>query len=94
MMKNKESNEFKLILKILDDYWLSEPNELRVRVTMDFIHSNGEFTTKRIVWQNPKFTCDPPFNPCLLNRLSDSNDGIIMNEDEKFWNVQDIRRTS
>lgn len=94
MQSYKNSKEFRKILDILDDYWLSEPDELRVRVTMDFIHSNGETQTKRIVWQNPDFTCEPPFNPCLLNRLSDSNNGIIMNEDEKFWNVQSIRRNT
>lgn len=85
--------EFNRIVEILKEYWLSDPKEFRVRITMDFINIYGETQSKRIVWQNPNFECDPPFNPYVLNRLSDFNSqDVVLNEDSKFWNVQNIRR--
>jgi len=47
------SNEYLRILEILDDYWLSNPDEAEVRVEMYFRHENGETQAKRIIWRNP-----------------------------------------
>lgn len=45
--------QYKRIMEILDDYWLTEPEEDFVQVDMDFI-KGGEFQTKRIAWiRNP-----------------------------------------
>lgn len=49
----KKSYEYKRILEILDDYWLTERNEFSVRVTMDFIRYDGSTQTKSIIWHNP-----------------------------------------
>lgn len=46
-------NEYLRILEILDDYWISNPDEAEVRVEMYFRHGNGETQAKRIVWKNP-----------------------------------------
>ena len=46
--------EYKRILDILNDYWLTEPNEDVVEVDMRFLHSNGESQAKSIIWRNPK----------------------------------------
>ena len=55
MAKNKweDSPEYWWILDILETYWLREPNELKVRVTMDFVKANGETQSKCITWVNP-----------------------------------------
>lgn len=45
--------KYKRILEILDDYWISQQDELYVRVDMYFEHKNGETQSKRIVWINP-----------------------------------------
>ena len=44
--------EYKRILDILNDYWLTEPNEDVVEVDMRFLHSNGESQAKSIIWRN------------------------------------------
>ena len=49
----KNSPEYQRILEILSDYWLTEPDELKVRVTMDFVKANGEAQSKCITWVNP-----------------------------------------
>lgn len=50
----KNSWQYKRILQILDDYWICQPDEKLVEVTMKFEHSNGETQRKCIVWENPK----------------------------------------
>ncbi len=50
----KDSNEYKRIIEILDDYWLTEKDEKFVRVEMYFQHSNGEQQSKCITWHNPQ----------------------------------------
>lgn len=42
--------EYRRILEILNDYWLTEPNEDCVKVKMAFI-KGGEFQTKHIIWR-------------------------------------------
>lgn len=49
----KDTYEYKRILEILDDYWLTERDEFKVRVTLDFIKGNGETQSKTICWWNP-----------------------------------------
>lgn len=49
----KNTIEYKRILEILDDYWLSEPDEDEVIVRMEF-HKGKEFQSKQIIWRNPK----------------------------------------
>ena len=49
----KVTYEYRRILEILDDYWLTEPNEESVGVTMLFIHSDGREQEKVVRWRNP-----------------------------------------
>lgn len=44
--------EYRRILEILDDYWLSEPDEDKVVITMEFYKGN-ECQKKQIRWINP-----------------------------------------
>lgn len=45
--------EYKRILEILDDYWLTSKDEILVTVEMQFLKSGHEFQKKRIIWRNP-----------------------------------------
>lgn len=49
----KNSYEYKRVLEILDDYWLSEPEEVSVRIEMHFEHADGLKQDKVIEWHNP-----------------------------------------
>lgn len=56
MAKNKNvPSAYKRILEILDEYWLSEPEELAVCVSMEFLKANGENQAKEIRWVNPNY---------------------------------------
>lgn len=46
------------ILEILDDYWMSEPDELAVQISMDFLKANGETQSKHLTWANPDYVID------------------------------------
>lgn len=48
----KQSPQYIRILEILDDYWLSEPDEEMVEVKMYFRKADGQEQAKRIVWRN------------------------------------------
>ena len=48
----KNTYEYKRILEILDDYWLSEPDEDEVVITMEF-YKGKEWQKKQIRWINP-----------------------------------------
>lgn len=88
------SAQYKRILEILDAYWISEPNELKVRVSMDFIKANGEMQTKEIIWRNPNI---PPTQrekerrakePEIIDLASFPRDPeSIYKEHQKFWDV-------
>ena len=54
----KDTPEYQRILEILSDYWLSEPDELKVCVTMEFMKKNGETQAKCITWVNPNLRRD------------------------------------
>ena len=45
--------EYKRILEILADYWLTEPEEEYVSVNMYFRHTDGQEQWKSIHWINP-----------------------------------------
>jgi hypothetical protein len=51
----KDSYEYQRIMEILDDYWLTCPDELYVKVSMDFIKADGQNECKTIVWRNPAY---------------------------------------
>ena len=56
-MSNWElSKEYQRIQEILEDYWLTEPDEAEVTICMTFRHSDGSVQNKRIIWKNPKLT--------------------------------------
>ena len=88
--------QYKRILEILDDYWLTEPDEFRVRVRLDFIKSNGETQSKQLLWQNPNYTCDQDHESRLPRSFADlmgkSFKEIDLEADERFWNAGNIRR--
>ncbi len=52
--------EYERILEILYEYWLSEPDELVVRVRMDFLKADGQCQKKEIWWNNPRYKVDDP----------------------------------
>ena len=49
----KKCSAFQRLMEILDDYWLSEPDEAYVSIDMEFLKSDGQYQQKRIVWWNP-----------------------------------------
>lgn len=55
----KDSYEYQRIMEILDDYWLTCPDELYVRVDFQFINLRGETQIKHIIWQNPDYVVLP-----------------------------------
>lgn len=86
---------YKRILEILHDYWLSEPDEFRVRVHMDFIKANGETQSKEIWWQNPNYECSNQKEPEIIDiteLAKKSGYEIYMEEKEAFFNTGKIRR--
>ena len=48
----ENSYEYKRLLQILDEYWLSEIGEQEVVIEMKFKHQNGVTQEKKIVWRN------------------------------------------
>lgn len=50
----RDSYEYTRLMEILDGYWLDQPNELMVKIHMEFFKNNGETQVKDIVWRNPK----------------------------------------
>jgi len=51
----KDSSQYKRILEILEDYWLSQPDELAAVVSLDFLHADGQRQSKELVWINPNY---------------------------------------
>ena len=83
------------ILEILNDYWITEPDEFRVRVRMDFIKANGETQSKDIWWQNPNYECNNQKEPEIIDITEltrKSGYEIYMEEKEAFFNTGEIRR--
>ncbi len=48
-----KSYEYRRILEILDDYWLTEKDEEVVKVRMYFKKSDGQEQEKVIIWRTP-----------------------------------------
>jgi len=59
----KDSYAYENLLDILDTYWLEEPDELAVRIDLEFLKANGERQVKTVRWRNPNYT---PVNPAVI----------------------------
>lgn len=59
----KNTVQYRRILEILDDYWLTEPEEDLVRIDMHF-EKGDETQDKHIIWRRPsqERTAEEPFN--------------------------------
>ena len=68
----KNEYEYKRILEILNDYWLTEKDEDTVVVKMYFKHKDGRKQMKHIDWHNFDYT-----EPIKRNTLSDILDRKI-----------------
>lgn len=98
MIRNYWKNEphYKRILEIMYDYWLTEKDEFRVRVSLDFIKANGETQTKQITWQNPNYYCDAQpktFKECVIDAgelFAMSDYELWQRGENKFWNTGKI----
>lgn len=66
--------EYQRILEVLDDYWLTEPDELAVEVRLEFLKANGERQTKVIRWINPNYESTVPMEDFELVSLADIDD--------------------
>lgn len=68
----KKPREYQRVLKILDDYWLSQPDEKIVIVEMFFVNgATGEKQHKIITWRNPKYLTPAEDSEDLLVNLSE-----------------------
>ena len=50
--KRMKSWQYVRIMELLEDYWLTEPDEESIRVDMYFRHKNGQEQWKSIAWDN------------------------------------------
>lgn len=50
--QKKNSTFYKSLMRILDDYWLSQPEEARVRIDLHFQHASGMKQHKTLIWNN------------------------------------------
>ena len=87
----EESTTYKRILEILEDYWLDQPEELRVRVRMDFVHANGETQQKELVWRNPNYEYIGEPRKCFVS-LADINKEYLAEKEADFWDVTNYRK--
>ena len=46
--------EYHRLLEILNDYWLSVPDEKKVTIEMCFEKANGEKQYKTVIWRNER----------------------------------------
>ena len=56
----KRCYEFRRLMEILNDYWLTVPDEKFVKVELTFEKANGEKQHKVITWINPKYRNQDP----------------------------------
>lgn len=89
-----DTDQYRRILEILDAYWLSEKNELKVRVRMDFIHADGSTQSKCIMWRNPDLPMTAreeerfASEPRLLSIADIPRDPAeIYEHEQKFWDM-------
>lgn len=86
------------IMEILNDYWLTEPDELKVRVRMDFVKANGEIQSKCLLWTNPNYKyvgSEPAFQ--IVNVGEYVANGAYEKEleafrNDPFWKVKDYKK--
>lgn len=81
----KESYPYIRIQEILDDYWLSEPDELKVRVRMDFIKADGQTQSKCITWFNPNYKSTRPLQVISLSEIEPYEP-----QSDSFWDTSDL----
>ena len=67
----RRSNQYRRIQEILEDYWLSEPDEVEVVVCMNFIKADGQTQSKRIIWRNPNVKSKQPHKAAPIKKLSE-----------------------
>lgn len=67
----RRSNQYRRIQEILEDYWLSEPDEVEVVVCMNFIKADGQTQSKRIIWRNPNVKSKQPHKATPIKKLSE-----------------------
>lgn len=48
-------NHYRRIVQLLKSYWIEEPDEKRVEVTLHFEHIDGQTKDAWITWHNPKY---------------------------------------
>lgn len=68
--------QYNRIMELLEDYWLTEPEEDYVKIKMAFI-KGGEFQTKRITWRR-----NPPKGKLKIEPVNLSDALQIMNSIE------------
>lgn len=81
----KKSYPYIRIQEILDDYWLSEPDELKVRVRMDFIKADGQTQSKCITWVNPNYESTRPLQVISLSEIEPYEP-----QSDPFWDTSDL----
>lgn len=91
MASRKNSVQYQRIIEILEDYWINEPTELKVRVSMDFVKANGETQSKSIVWINPDYTYVGQERPAIIS-IADITDEYIKQQEREFWNVTNYKK--
>lgn len=67
----ESSKEYQRIQEILEDYWLTEPDEAEVTVCMAFRHSDGSVQNKRIIWKNPRLSKRQAVKATPIKKLSE-----------------------
>lgn len=83
--KWRTSPEYQRILEILADYWLSVPDELKVRVKMDFVKANGETQSKCITWSNPDYRRNTKREGIIP--LANIDKDYIKRREADFWSA-------
>ncbi len=84
MASRKNTAQYKRIIEILEDYWINEPDELKVRVSMDFVKANGETQCKCLTWVNPDYQYVGPNRPVAV-QASDITEDYIAQKEREFW---------
>lgn len=83
---------YQLILEFLEDYWITEPDEYKVRVRMDFIHASGQKQQKEICWENPNYTDDYESEDDYPDFVTFDISAPKIEQEDKWWNVLNIHK--
>lgn len=49
----KDTFVYQRLLEVLSTYWLEQPDEASVVIDVQFLHKNGEYQAKHLIWDNP-----------------------------------------